>query len=70
MKCVEMSALEERIGQIEKRVADLEKNQLQAMDSVTNYIEDSESLANKMHEELQSLPDTLIRVLTDNGFGE
>lgn len=70
MKCVEMSSLKERIEQIEKRVADLEENQLQAMECVTNYIKDTESLANKMHEELQSLPDTLIRVLTDNGFGE
>lgn len=70
MNCEVIFDLKERIEKIEKRVADLEQNQLQAEESVTNYIKDSESLANKMHEEVKSLPDTLIKVLTDNGFGE
>lgn len=70
MNCDVIFCLKERIEQIEKRVADLEANQLQAVTEVTNYIKDTESLSNKMHEELKALPDTLIKILTDNGFGE
>lgn len=44
--------LKGRIEQIEKRVAVLEENQQQVVKEVREYIEDTEQMANKIHEEL------------------
>lgn len=54
-----------RIEALEKKVADLEKNQLQTTDMVKRYIEDSESLSNQLSEQIKELPQTLEGLLCD-----
>lgn len=55
-----------KIKRLEKRVANLERSQLQAMKMVKNYIEDQECMSNKMFEMLKRLPENLQRILANN----
>lgn len=48
------------------RIAVLEANQNQAVEMVKNYIEDSESLSNKLQHEISKLPQAIVQILNNN----
>lgn len=50
---------------LERRVADLEKSQLQTVDMVKEYIEDTESLSNKLSKEIETLPMIIEKCLSN-----
>lgn len=52
--------------ELEKRVADLEKSQLQAVEMVKKYIEDTESLSNILEKKIEALPATIKKYLNDH----
>ena len=54
-----------KIMNLEKRIADLEKSQLKAINMVKNYIEDTESLSKKIDEEINKLPQAINDMLTN-----
>ena len=51
---------------LEKKVADLEKSQLQAVDMVKEYIEDTESLSSKLSKEIETLPVIIKKCLSNH----
>lgn len=50
---------------LERRVADLEKSQLQAVDMVKEYIKDTESLSNNLSKEIETLPVIIEKCLSN-----
>lgn len=59
-----------RFYALEKRVADLECEQLKSAKMVKDYIEDSESLSNKLSEEIKNIPQKILEHLKNHGFNE
>lgn len=55
---------------LEKKVADLEKSQLQANDKVKKYIEDSEALSNQLSAMIKELPKKLEDFLLNHSSNE
>lgn len=56
--------LESRIEKLELKVEKLEKNQLESMKEVHDYINNSEAIANMQQKEIESLPGKLRELLT------
>lgn len=55
--------------ELEKRVLELEKKQIQANNMVKTYIEDSETLSNMLTQQLKEFP-KIIKTLLDNNSGD
>lgn len=60
----------ERFIDLERRIADLEKSQLQALDMVKRYIEDSETEEEKLRMAIDTMPEKLEAVLKNYRFDE
>ena len=60
----------EKFIDLERRIADLEKSQLQALDMVKRYIEDSETETEKLRIAIDTMPEKLEAVLKNYRFDE
>lgn len=57
-----------KIKEIEKRIADLEKSQLESMKMVKDYITDSETMSEQLNKEVKLLPQKIMMGLRQYGI--
>lgn len=59
-----------KIKDIEKRIADLEKSQLESMKMVKDYITDSETMSEQLNKEVKLLPQKIMMGLRQYGINK